>query len=315
MAAHSEIEYYIPYLRFVAAGGFLLSGLIFQLFIVAVNVTERLKGRLMSATDQIITLLGVSRLIFHFTSFWCIVQTSFKIQMHIHLLKVIIFISSFSFSSNTWLSVLLSILFCLKISNVNKVFFLRLKTMMSRRVGFFIAACLLWCAILAFIRLELYFSPSNNFTNAKISSQKSGFSKTAVLLLGNIVPLLIYLPSSALLAASLCHHMYIMRRGGSTTGSMATYLRTLAFIIVSFLLFSVHVITNITGWYNLFTIDVLGIHCISHIFPIIHTLYVIHVTTKLKDQLCGIFQSGTKCLFKRRAPEPDIRDTVEMVNQ
>ncbi|KAM9319636.1 taste receptor type 2 member 4-like [Gastrophryne carolinensis] len=315
MAPHAEIKYFVPYLRYVAAGAFLLGGLIIQLFIVSVNVTDRLKGRPMSDTDQIITSLGVLRFILHSLSFWAVLQGAFQIPLHAVWNRIVRCIGFMSFFSDIWLSVLLSIIFCLKISNVRNAIFLYLKTIMTQRVGYVIVACVFSAAFLSFLELRVSPSVYKNGTDTEISFQIDKCLNTVLQFFGHILPLLIYVPSSALLVTSLCHHMYTMRHGGRATGSMATYVKTVVFISASCLLFAAHVVSNIAAWNDLLKVDSFGMHCFVNVFPVVHTLYVIYVTTKLRDRLCEIFHCGTKCLSKSNASEPDPRGPVEMDNR
>ncbi|KAM9319637.1 taste receptor type 2 member 4-like [Gastrophryne carolinensis] len=311
MAPNAEIEYYVPYLRFLAAETFLLGGLIIQLFIVAVNITDRLKGRPMSDTDQIITSLGVSRFTSHSLSFWAVLQGTFQIPVHAVWKRVVRCIGFMSFFSDIWLSALLSIIFCLKISNVRNAVFLQLKTIMTQRVGYVIVACVFSAAFFTFIGAHLSLSVYKNGTDAEMSSQTKECLNKAIQFFENILPLLFYVPSSVLLVTSLCRHMYAMRNGGHATGSMATYVKTVVFISVSCILFAAHVVSNIATWRKLLKTGSLGIYCYFNVFPVVHTIYVIYVTTKLRDRL----HCGTKCLSKSNASEPDPRDPVEMDNQ
>ncbi|XP_073488854.1 LOW QUALITY PROTEIN: taste receptor type 2 member 3-like [Aquarana catesbeiana] len=99
---------------FSCLGMFILAGLSLQSFIVAVNVIDWLKGRSMTATDQIITSIGITRIIYlfscplHFLSYYCTAGLGTK------MLLLYVFTGIAAGFSSTWLSALVATFFCIK---------------------------------------------------------------------------------------------------------------------------------------------------------------------------------------------------------
>ncbi|XP_063775266.1 taste receptor type 2 member 50-like [Pseudophryne corroboree] len=266
-------------------------------FIVAVNVTDWMKQRPVTSTDQILTFLAVTRVFYHSACLLDIFLQTLFIEILIKYAVVIKCILAFSFYSSIWLTNLLSVVFCLKICNFHNVFFLRLKIMILQRIVCLIIGSVLVsiCSSLSYILISIIEIPENS--SNKTSNWGKNYSVIYVFLFWNAVPFLIFLISSYLLIFSLCHHMNRMRYDRAVTGQLDTYYKTITFSAVSFLTYAFCCITHVTLWFHQGSPDHLGARFILNVFPTLHSIYLIHVTARLKSHLFEIVQHVSKCLF------------------
>ncbi|XP_063775270.1 taste receptor type 2 member 43-like [Pseudophryne corroboree] len=301
MNSSMEEDYNIQRLSLtVAVGISFLTGLMVNGFIVAVNITDWMKRSPITATDQILTSLGIARM-------FCLSASLFDFFSQVLLINVpIIFyiivenIWNIFFYTGILLSTLLSVVYCLKISNFHNDFFLRMKIIILQRVAHLIIACFLG----SICYNSLFYMPTSfefpkNSTNEEFK-QGNDELRLYIFLLGNIVPFLIFFISSFLLIISLCHHMYGMRHDRTVTGHLDTYYKTIRFLTFSsfsYVLFLIAILT--LGLYQT-SIDILGFDFIFNAFPTLNSIYMIYVTIKLRTRFSGIIHHGISCLFNRK---------------
>nr|DBA25511.1 TPA: hypothetical protein GDO54_009891 [Pyxicephalus adspersus] len=175
----STVQFWVS----VATTGMLiLFGISIQSFIVAVNVINWLKGRSVMAVDQIITSIGITRIIFqfscplHYLSYICFAQLGTK------FLVLNLFTGIAAGFSSTWLSALLSIFFCFRISTFTKAFFVYLKSILSQRV-----VCLIITSVMLGFGYSLmsivFFTMISTFTKAFFVYLKTILSQRVVCLI------------------------------------------------------------------------------------------------------------------------------------
>ncbi|XP_068135841.1 taste receptor type 2 member 50-like [Hyperolius riggenbachi] len=290
-----------------------LAGLFTGTFIVAVNVTDWLKQRTMTAANQIITSLGLSRIILHILS---IIDLFFTVcsEDPFETSSVLFFIYVTAVFSTVWLSVLLFFFFCFTISTFRSVFFLRLKTIISQRVTSLIIVFLLLSfgfPVMTFLMVPLLPCSGNSTEDDSSCDRQTDQFLTTLYAVWNFFPLLVFFISSILLVISLSSHVNRMKTRTNETSNTGTFYRTITFTVVSFLTFAFYITVAVAASFDLkATIP----YFIDNIFPTLHSLTLIYVTTKLKNQFLQVICCKVECLFSRKAPEPNSRVQVEMIH-
>ncbi|KAM8953299.1 taste receptor type 2 member 4-like [Pelodytes ibericus] len=302
--------------------GFLANG-----FIVAVYSTDRLGGREMKASDNILLSLSISRMCYQCLS---LLRTfSFAFLPPSPALEVTIVTSTFLeivfFYTSLWFVTLLSILYFLKIANYSHAFFLRLKTMISRR-------------ILLFIVVAVLISVCNTCLHIKVSGSETGFDNSTqnlstgdtdtcryrandnyiyVFILGNSGPFLIYSTSSVLLFTSLYHHIKQMSdsNNGFTTSHLNSYYMAIKSMAVCFLFYGLQVGTNILCIFCNFLFGLMWTQIFLNFFPALHSNYLIYGTPKLRQLFTHRVQQGVNCVLNRGDGEPNSTRQLESINQ
>ncbi|KAG9465074.1 hypothetical protein GDO78_018970 [Eleutherodactylus coqui] len=113
----------------------LIAGLAIHSFIIGVNVTDWWKGRSVTLVDHIVTSLAISRMGAQCVSTLYLYVDELFLR-HLDSLVTLVMLSviyDFFSCANVWLTSLLSIVFCLKISNFHTRLFLYLRGMTAHR--------------------------------------------------------------------------------------------------------------------------------------------------------------------------------------
>ncbi|KAG9465017.1 hypothetical protein GDO78_019058 [Eleutherodactylus coqui] len=225
-----------------AVGVSFLAGFLINAFIVVVNISEWKKGRPMSATDKVITSLGVSRMVFQVSCLLKVIWGIYLYRLRSLFFISVVFLELTSVCSSIFLSTLLSIVFCLKISTLHNAFLLRLKILVLNRVSQLIVVfvmmsfshCLIFSLaanveILKNSTLEIHFNVLMDFDISALIFQITG-------------PFLINFISSVLLIIYLYHHVSRMRSKRNTTSDMDPYYKTIKFTGFSLFCSTVYII-------------------------------------------------------------------------
>ncbi|CAN2390651.1 hypothetical protein PRIEUP_LOCUS688 [Pristimantis euphronides] len=259
----------------------LIAGLLIQSFIIGVNVSNWWKGRSVTAVDHIVIFLGIFRLYTECTTaMYIMVVRLFLSSENSHITYVITsaFYALFSHAT-VWLTSLLSIVLCLKISNFHSRLFLYLRRMIIHRTGHLIAAFLFISAINVLITLSL--------TIPKVFS--------------------------AFLFSSLYHHTTKMKRSSNLSISLEKYYSVMRFIAVT----SLYNITYFLGYFvsvfyhYLYCVNLPWLHDVLQFLPVLHSSYLIYTTAKLRSQMSKVLQNVTDFLFQRK--DTETRENIEVV--
>ncbi|KAM4043898.1 taste receptor type 2 member 2-like [Anomaloglossus baeobatrachus] len=321
MADYTEEDAYDKYLN-VFAIITLIPGLVIHSFIIGVNVNDWWKGRSVTSVDHVITSLAITRMgsqcgyiIFFFIESF--LQSS-------QYLDVILSIFSMSYPfftyCNIWLTSLLSIVFCLKISTLRTRQFLHLRRMILPRTGHFIVASGLISAVSCLLTLWINV-PQNNDDgshNTTIQNQlydDGNFASVYYFNIGAFIPMIFYLISSIFLFASLYHHTVKMKMSSNVSINLETYYSAMKFISITF----IYNIIYVFGLFAHIVCSVLygaGFSWLNRIFvflPSLHSSYLIYRTAKLRSQMSEALQSFIDLLFPRKSTE--TRNNIELVDQ
>ncbi|KAM3931044.1 taste receptor type 2 member 140-like [Leptodactylus fuscus] len=297
----------------VAAGLTFLAGFLINVFIVAVTICEWKKGRPVSKTDQVITSLGITRMIFQGACLLLIIIYTYVPGMNILFYLCVGFLQFISVYSNIWLSTLLSVVFCLQIFTLHNVFFLRLKTFVLQRVSHLIMAVLVVSIIYTFCNsfmqlMTIVFSTmSQNSIQEIYDDVVYGLRISALIFLFN-APFLIYIISSVLLIFYLYHHIRRMKSQSNGTSRLDTYYKTIKFTGFSLFCSTVFIIFAQASKYCFYVFGFLGYYFFWQIFPTLHSMYLIYVTVKLRSQVSNmVLLMKTKCCYPKAPEETETR--------
>ncbi|KAG8548277.1 hypothetical protein GDO81_025891 [Engystomops pustulosus] len=137
----------------------LIAGLVIHSFIIGVNVSAWWRGGSVTPVDRIVTSLGISRIGAQSANALFYVVQFLLSYLDINLTIVIIeMLYDFFISANTWLTSLLSIVLCVKISNLHTRLFLYLRRMILPRTRRLIAASALLSALNVLLTLWIAFT-------------------------------------------------------------------------------------------------------------------------------------------------------------
>ncbi|KAM3931045.1 taste receptor type 2 member 116-like [Leptodactylus fuscus] len=292
----------------VAAGLTFLAGFLINVFIVAVTICEWKKGRPVSKTDQVITSLGITRMLFQGVCLmYVIIYTYFPGQSILVFTVVAVLEYSFVYS-NIWLSALLSIIFWLKISTLHNVFFLGLRCLVLNKV-FLLTLVSMFVPLSYILTYSLIFSFSKSYNLTQETYDNVFFGlRVLIMIFFRIGPLLIFLMSSVLLIIYLLHHIRRMKSERNGTSHLDTYYKTIKFTGFSLFCSTVFIIIEKTYTYCINVFGYLGIYLIWQIFPTLHSMYLIYATVKLRSQVSNVIRLISGKCHVRRAP-------VETVSQ
>ncbi|XP_063775272.1 taste receptor type 2 member 39-like [Pseudophryne corroboree] len=286
----------------VCAAVLSLTGLVIHSFIAAVNVTCWLKGRAVTSIDQVLTCLGISRMLIQIFSFLDLV-----FHFHIHLDPgnildttiecALIFVNY----SSIWFATLFSVVFCLKIAVFSNALYLRLKVFISTRIVHLIAASIVisFCYILMFLYLKNSLVSTNSTevfltTSSRLPEMERRY--IFLFIFGNIVPLLIYCMATVLLIISLCIHLTRMKCNDNFSVHLRAYYTAIRSILFCFLFNALHVASNLIALHYMLVIGALWFHIILNVLPIIHSLHLIHKIGPLRQ----IFSQVQCCVCKEK---------------
>ncbi|XP_073529524.1 taste receptor type 2 member 4-like [Phyllobates terribilis] len=298
----------------------LIPGLVIHTFIIGVNVNDWWKGRSMTYVDHIVTSLGISRMGTQFANtlyYFVLTFCTSSLDSYISLLTIDMFYLFFNYSS-FWLTTLLSIVFCLKISNLRTRLFLYLRRMILPRTGHFIAVSgllsalnvliYLWTILNVMIKPGIYNTTMDN-PNTDCIYANSIYNFT----IGSSIPLISYYISSILLFASLYHHTMKMKTSSNLSINLETYHSAMKFVSFTFIYNSLYFIGHIVCilYCYFYCIDLPWLFIIMDFLPALHSSYLIYRTAKLRSQMSKILKNVINFLFQRKDSE---RETIEAVD-
>lgn len=316
MATIWETNLILQYFSIAVAGVVCVIGLMINSFIVGVNIVDWLQRRSISATDKILTTLGTSRIVLQIASFsYGIMTTFFKGYLNASPIRYAVDVAEvFSTQFNFCLTTLLSVVFCLKVSNFHTDFLRKIKRFILQRVIHFIIISLLFSICYASIQtweddfVTFIYAPCNTTTGGT-----DGFTVNVAFLLifvlGNTLPFLVYCFASLFLVVSLCHHIYKIRANGNLTIQMDTYYTVIKFMAISFLYYTVHsvAVQVIIYYYYFHQVDSLLLYAIVDAIPVLQSIYLIWAKAKLRNRINKVLQRMARCLHNRKGSKPKFK--------
>ncbi|KAG9464278.1 hypothetical protein GDO78_020210 [Eleutherodactylus coqui] len=274
-----------------------IAGLVIHSFIIGVNATDWWKGRSVTPVDHIITSLGISRMCAQ-----CANILFFFIPMllwrNVDPRKKGVLGVTYTFFShaNIWLSSLLSVVLCLKISNFHTRLFLYLKWMIENRSIYFIGASVLLSAVNTLITsLAIYSGGTYNKTMTNLT-YCSNIDSVYHATIGAVFPLLSYCISSVLLFTSLYHHTTKMKMSSNLSINLETYYSVMKYVSFTFIYNTLHFICYFSCIFYYF------FHCVNLDWLLIVMGFL---------PMSKVLQNVTDFLFQRR--DTETRENIEVV--
>ncbi|KAG9465445.1 hypothetical protein GDO78_018354 [Eleutherodactylus coqui] len=259
----------------------LIAGLVIHSFIIGVNVSDWWKGRSLTPVDHIVTSLGISRMGAQCADTLYFFMYIFSLSRMNSLITLVIIGLVFDLFShaNFLLTSLLSIVFCLKISNHHSRLFLYLRGMIVNRTVYFLGASVLLSAVYSLITLLLAITEISN----------------------------------VFLFTSLYHHITKMKMSRNLSISLETYYSALKLVFFTFLYNTIYFISYFVApiIYYLYCVHPWWLFIVLDFLPVLHSFYLIYRTAKLRSQMSKILQSVTDFLFQRK--DTETRENIEVV--
>ncbi|KAG9462366.1 hypothetical protein GDO78_014268, partial [Eleutherodactylus coqui] len=288
----------------------LLAGLMIHSFIIGVNVTNWWKGRPVTPVDHIVTSLGISRMFAQcvITVFLFVIRLLSNLNSNVPLAIGAVYI--FFLYANVWLTSLLSIVFCLKISNFHSRLFLYLRGMIAHRTVYFIVAAVLLSALNCLMPIFTAITDwmRSGTYNTTIPDQCIEYTNTKYAYsyaIGASIPLIFYCISSFLLFTSLYHHTRKMKMSNNLSINLETYYSVMKFISFTFIYSTIYFFGHFISvtFYFIYCISLNWLYIVLNILPVLHSSYLIYKTAKLRSKMYKVFQNVMYSFFKRENSE------------
>ncbi|XP_073418048.1 taste receptor type 2 member 4-like [Dendrobates tinctorius] len=290
----------------------LIPGLAIHTFITGVNVNDWWKGRSVTSVDHIVTSLAISRMCTQFVNalyYFVLTFCARSLDSEIPLLVIDMFYLFFNHSS-FWLSSLLSIVFCLKISILRTRLFLYLRRVMLPRTAHFIAASGLLAAFSSILHLcmvlNVMIEPrtynitmNNSNTDCMYAQRIYNFT------IGSCMPIIFNFIASILLFSSLYHHTVKMKRSSNLSINLETYYSAMKFVSFIFIYSAVYFIGHSVSifYYYFYCINLPLLYIFLDFLPVLHSSYLIYRTVKLRSQMSKVLQHVINFLLQGKDSE------------
>ncbi|KAG8548648.1 hypothetical protein GDO81_024683 [Engystomops pustulosus] len=264
----------------------LIVGLVIHSFIIGVNVSDWWRGRSVTPVDLVVTSIGISRMCCQ-----CILtlfHVLFNLFVHVNLL-IIDMVYNFCVLTSLWLTSLLSIVLCLKISNIHTRLFLYLRRMMLPRTGHLIVASILLSALSSFSAITVLTNGEAHNTTMSGLSLKHLYNYAMAF----FFPLLFYSISSVLLFVSLYHHTTRMKMSSNLSINLETYYSVMRFVSFTFIYYTIYFIVDFVCvyYYYVYYVTSSWLDLLLNFFPALHSSYLIWKTAKLRNQMSKVLQN------------------------
>ncbi|KAG9469296.1 hypothetical protein GDO78_020890 [Eleutherodactylus coqui] len=300
-----------------------IPGLMIHSFIIGVNATDWWKGRSVTAVDHIVTSLGISRMCAQSTkTIQLVVIRLFLSRYNVYeqnmfnfgLGIVYIFIGYVNF----WLTSLLSIVLCLKISNFHSRLFLYLRGVIAHRTVYFIVAGVILSAFNVVIPLLVALSDMHRdgiynaiMPNLSMHCVSSYYIYTYTV--GASIPLLFCCISSVVLFTSLYHHTTKMKMSRNLSINLEAYYSLMRFIFLTFMYKTIYFIGHFLCicYYYFSCVYLEWLRIVMEFLPVLHSSYLIYRTAKLRSQMSKVLQYLSDFVFQRK--DTETRETIEVV--
>ncbi|KAG8535895.1 hypothetical protein GDO81_027518 [Engystomops pustulosus] len=307
-------------LYFVSSLTALVAGLVIHSFIIGVNVSDWWRGRSVTPVDHIVTSLGITRICTQSTiTLYIILRAFYRRYLDIVFVILLIFNRIYDFFTyvNIWLTCLLSIVLCLKISNLHTRLFLYLRRMISHGTGPLIVASIISSAVSSLIILfaitEVNYGKIYNKTTDNQLTDCIEVHSLYLYTIGTFFPLLFYCTSSVLLFVSLYHHTTRMKMSSNLSINLETYYSAMRFVAFTFTYNTVYLAGHFTTalYFYLNCVILTWLSIVLEFLPALHSSYLIYRTAKLRSQMSKVLQ-GVMDFFLPRKDE-ETRENIEIV--
>ncbi|KAG9462953.1 hypothetical protein GDO78_022758, partial [Eleutherodactylus coqui] len=296
----------------------LIAGLVLHSFIIGANVNDWWKGRSVTPVDQIATSLAISRMCAQCATSIFLLRTTFllmrNLDSYISLFIMVVFYDFFSYA-NICLTSLLSIVYCLKISNFHTRLFLYLRRVIVHRTVHFTVGSVLLSTFSCFIPLlmtiiELTKGGTYNTTMADLSSDSHNKYVVYIYIIGDFFPLLFYYISSAILFISWYHHTTNIEMSSNVSINLETYYSVMKCISFTFTYNTLYFIVGCVGifYYSVYCVSLDWLLIVLEFLPALHSFHLFYRTNKLRRQMSKGLQNVMHFLIHNKNAE--TRDNI-----
>ncbi|XP_075125737.1 taste receptor type 2 member 40-like [Leptodactylus fuscus] len=284
-------------------------GIILNGFIVATNINNWRRLKTLQTCDKILGCLATSRCLLLFLI--TLLKALFIFFHQLFLSPV--FVSSMFVGilllnhANLWFATILCVFYCVKITNYSHKFFIFLKTRISSLVHWFILASLS-ISVTSSLPCGWYVYRLDQQEYSSVLVENSTFTKVMIypntqiqflmFLMGSLPSFLIFCVAILLLIHSLWVHIRHMSCNGTDFGSprLEVHVRavkSMSLFIMLQILYFVCMNIRVSPTYNVSSTWKTLINVIICIPPVLHSLYIIFSTKKLREtflQGFGVFK-------------------------
>ncbi|XP_045686094.1 taste receptor type 2 member 14-like [Phyllostomus hastatus] len=281
-------------------------GIVGNGFIILVNCIDWLKKRKISSVDRILTALAISRI----CVIWMEMMTWFAKDFYPssfmnkkEAIYVILGVVA-SYLSN-WFATGLSLFYFLKIANFSNPVFLCLKHRVKMVVQVMLLGALVFLPLnisMASMYINIQIHPyEGNTTLSFKRSNTENFTKLIILIVGDILPFLIFLNSFILLIVSLWKHLKNMKHSAKGFGDLhlKAHIRAMKSVMSFLLLVVVYILSIfITVFCSemmqnklVFWLD----QSIMNFYPSVHSFILILGNGKLRKASLAVLQQWKCC--------------------
>ncbi|XP_043821489.1 taste receptor type 2 member 4 [Dromiciops gliroides] len=281
----------------------LLTGIVGNLLILAVNCRTWIKSKNLSSFDTILSSLAITRCICLCIMFLYLVFSLIFLESECPVLIYAMILNSWIVldSCSLWIVTLLNIFYCVKIANFNHSLFLWLKRNLSLKMPWLLLACLLVPVFSHFLSILLSKIPSsidstqeNARNSTNISSRGSIFLIVASVVLSFSLQFVINLVSCSLLISSLRRHMQEMQRNANSfwnpqTEAHVGAMKAMIFFLILYVPYSIArmiIFLPSTGIRNYWINGILLV--VNCTYSPGHTIFIILLHPKLKARIKNI---------------------------
>ncbi|KAG9467810.1 hypothetical protein GDO78_014249 [Eleutherodactylus coqui] len=320
MADSTQGDTDVQYLGlFVPALIALIAGLVIHSFIIGVNVNDWWKGRPVTPVDHIVTSLGISRMYTQCaaTLYVFLIRVFLK-KMESHITVVILStVYDFFAYANAWLTSLLCIVLCMKISNFHTRLFLYLRGVIVHRTVYCIVAAVLLSTISCLIPLMMTIPDvtkdgTNNITMHNVYRYCNHRKALYYYIIVSSLPQLFSCIPSVLLITSLYHHTTKMKMSSNLSVNLETYYSVIKFVSFTLMYRAVYLFVNFVHifYYYFYCVRLPWLRIVLEFLPALHSSYLIYRTAKLRSQMSKALQNLIDFLFQRK--DTETRENIQM---
>ncbi|KAG8548539.1 hypothetical protein GDO81_025063 [Engystomops pustulosus] len=283
----------------------LIAGLVIHSFIIGVNVSDWWRGRSVTPVDHIVTSLGITRICTQSSDMLYMLMVSLSLDAQVPLVIMDVAYNFFT-NADICFTTLLSIVYCLKISNLHTRLFLYLRRMISHRTGRLIVASILFCASNSLMTLLLFFlkvtnNGPHNTTTDDVSPDCICSKCIYNIATGTFLPLFFYSISSVLLFVSLYHHTTRMKMSSNVSINLETYYSAMRSVSFTFIYNTVYFIAHFISvlYLYFYCMELSWLYKIISFLPALHSSYLIYRTAKLRNEMFKVLQNFMNYLLQR----------------
>ncbi|KAG8445894.1 hypothetical protein GDO86_010619 [Hymenochirus boettgeri] len=270
-------------------------------FIVVTSLLEWKTKQSLKPTDTVLMCLGVTRILFNLVS-----TVSFIPHLLPREINIIYDIWAYLNWSGLWFVSLLSIIYCVKITNYNNCVFIYMKLNISKLLKWLILGNVLVSLVfILLLKLIKDVSPQYWINSTEISLKNSTetdinnyqFIYLFIYYLGSFLPFIMFCVAALLVIRSLLHHTQQIKSSGTglENSHLKAHINVIRNMVFLFVLYIVYFVSNA------FLLDKrpLTVTIFSYLVPpfytLIHSGFLIYSNIRLRITFLGTWRNLLDC--------------------